>query len=67
MWGYSLFRENKPMNKEYSFIKAMIGDSDLNGVRYFLRMIKLIKSSSLDDRQKERLNKLLGDISGMVE
>jgi hypothetical protein len=55
------------MNKEYSFIKAMVEDSDLNGVRYFLSMKKLIKNSPLNERQKERLNKLLGDISGMVE
>ena len=46
----------------------MIGDSDLNGARYFSRIKNMIKKSKLiDNKQKEKLHSLLEETSGITD
>lgn len=57
----------RKIKKEIDFLKAMIGDSDVNGVRYFNRVLKMIKASKIPQIFKTQLIKELEDTSGMIE
>ena len=52
---------------EKVFLRRMIKDSDVNGAKYFIKIINMIKKSKLTNREKEILINKLEDTSGYTE